>query len=378
MTTNLRVVPPGMHKGAILVALALGPIAAGCLFLYASHADRIRPSAPGAAFWVGVLIVGGFLCLLSVPMLWVVLLCATSQRWKTMAAAAATGYSAMALTFITIIMLEEFSGVFSSTMGEWLYPLMWLGIAITVATVSALLLRFLTRLFIVRTIEQPGTLCWTCAYDLSATAPGNPCPECGTNLATSRPRRRAIINTVRFANRHVAKAFILIAVVALPLIGWRMATWVYPVLKVRHAVNAVPGIAQAYTDYSNRTRGTPRIVAMAVPIPGHQQLCIVVTDGITADPNDVPMMLAVGHIRADFYFQGNPADEPPVNVTLTPDQTRHVRRYGIPPELIAAMNQQWQAARAEYDDLLSQGEDTSHLESKYAIDPAPFFLPSPR
>jgi len=376
MTTNIRVVPPGLHKGAIRVALALGPITVGLLLLGGLAVNRWMPFSP--RWWLITSMIFCFLCLLSIPMLWVVLLCATSQRRSTMAGAAAVGYFTLAVIFTLAIMLEEFSGVLFGTRDELLFPLMWLCIAVTVSTLAALLLRFLTRWLFVRTVDQPGALCWNCAYDLSATAPGNPCPECGTDPATSRPRRRAIINTVRFANRHATKAIILIALIALPLIGWRMATWVYPVLQLRAAVNAVPGIASAYTDHSSGSGAGQRLVVMVVAIPDQEQRGIVVTDGITADPNDVPMTLAVGHIWSSYYYHGNPADDPPVRITLTPDQTRHVRRNGIPPDLITAMHERWLTARAEYDTLLSQGADTSHLESKHALDPAPFFPPSSR
>ncbi len=189
MIASTRVVPPDMHKGVVLttaVACILASIPWYLLYMQ-YFMDAMYHSI--AAF---VLIV---LWPVIVPLIGMSLVAATSQRLRTMILVGIAGLLSLLCVATLLDMMLEGTSHYDGEV--FLAGLLSAAVIAGVGAVQALLIHYFTRLFIVRTVAQTGSLCWTCAYDLSATAPDHPCPECGTNPATNRPRRYAIIRLVR-------------------------------------------------------------------------------------------------------------------------------------------------------------------------------------
>jgi len=189
MIASTRVVPPNMHKGAVLTT------AVACMLVSIPWYLLNEKYIEDAMYHGIAALVFMILWPVIVPLIGMALVAATSQRLRTMILVGIGGLLSLLCCMALLgMMFEGTSGIDGGAVRDLLLAA---AVIAGVGAVAALLIHYFTRLFIVRTIAQTGSLCWTCAYDLSATAPGNPCPECGTDPATNRPRRYAIIRLVQ-------------------------------------------------------------------------------------------------------------------------------------------------------------------------------------
>jgi len=327
---KVRVRQPYPRGGRLILSSTLGLLSGAAYFGVLMGAFAlVRPANP---FWFAI--VAQLVPLVILPGLiawWVSATCV--KKRDAMFAGLLIG--ALFVVGVFICMLYTISPMQTVLDRGWmllLYVASWavgLGAA---AGVFALAARWLNNLLFGALIEQNGSLCEVCAYDVSHSE-SNVCPECGTSIEqTTRKTRfgRRLAGWIQQRWRVVTCIGIMLIIGATAPLVWEV--WPYVQFQKRF-----PNAEYDIFSFSVNEDGYVTIVE---PAEERSKTSIVYEFGRQSRFGAPTMRISLGAKPNNPLIQR--VDEGPVHIyaDLVPSQTRYVLEHGLPEGLIEALHRQ--------------------------------------
>ncbi len=376
-TRSPRIVPVGLQRGSILIAILCGTIAGiATSWWYMFATDRFAFMGSSAAIDIPVMLAPVVLVVL-----WIQLLAFYTPRRRNILLAAIAGSIAIAPAFVATEAVSDFNG--DLDVYDLLFNAVMLGMGSAIFVAFGVCLGLCARWIAhaaSRPVEQTGTYCWHCAYDLSAGPTGAVCPECGIDPIHATPRWRLMTALMGRLSRHARAITAVAAAIALAATVWWTTVWIIPVHRFvsspRMATNEWQSIE--FIEYA-RDSHTPnfehqRGINISLPVVGRSDRIIKVLYLPRAGPDTAAMIVEFGALErlpaSAGGFSYPTSLYPSVRAYLTIEQARAVMSRGVPQSLIDTLIAHADAANAIPMPAVTAN---SQYHSPIAVDAAPFF-----
>ncbi len=378
----VRVVAPFSGRGVYVFSLILGAYFGlamlaeeGWAFNLPQSPFILRHLTSGQANTLAlVLTIGAALIPGALIGLW--LSCLSQRRGQIAVAAALAGAAELLTSLLADKVLRSADG--GADWHDWPLAAFLINLAIIAATSAgaALLIRWLVRSLLFTTIDQDGTRCTRCGYQL-----GSPlittCPECGTPAGSARLAFARLHRASRWLQRRAPVLIALLGAAVLLQLGVTIHFRTLPALRFLTAFprteNAGPGVMVARPAPPGSYDSSCLAAWIALPDGSSRAVIILyVPDQRSPLP---PMRLALAATpgpppATGVGFQAN-YGTPEIGCDLPRDLAERIIREGVPRALIQALAAE--AGRANWTPTPAPVGVFFATDQAHWIDPAPYF-----
>ncbi|MGH7130353.1 MAG: hypothetical protein ACREJO_00190 [Phycisphaerales bacterium] len=249
-------------------------------------------------------------------------------------------------TLVIVSIIDSPDGGVENADG-WLSLGISLSIAAAVCAGVAAVIPWLFRSLVLVAVHQTGQLCWGCGYDLGSVAVRR-CPECGRQRVDTPPSR-GIIGAVAGLLLKAARPLLILTFVCTLVLSVRtLATRTLPTMRFLDRFDTGSNMAYGHIDSWDPKPGRTYRYAVSrwIPLEGNTTgvFLQVVYDPSQGADETVLALLAVP--TAPPGTVPTPALAPLLVCKLSREQAEEVIQNGVPPSLIAAIDNRVVAIQA--------------------------------